>query len=242
MTAIRTAVFSPSFPLPLLLWGMRKQAWKDEGLKEVVQGSKPALEAAIWKPACCREGQSEVSAKTEKTISQSTEKLLPPPTPQKAKPLKVSKLLNASEHTKIFTMSYLLECRSVGTSCFSNQRGQTQREALLGSVPVQPGQHCPPPFWSLWQQGGCEGKGWAKGKTCQGSFRSCMALTLLKAPNPSPCHLNTQSTCFSGVRHGSWEPTPPHSTDNKACDFWLFRLWIFPSSVPALLPTCTVSS
>lgn len=115
-------------------------------------------------------------------------------------------------------MSYLLECRSVGTSCWAESQ---HSQSALG------------------QQGGWEGQDRAKRKTGQGSTRSCMALTLVKASYPSPCHLDTH---FSGVRHGSWKPTPPHSTDNKACDIWLFCLWFSPSSVPALLPTCTDSS
>lgn len=193
-----------------------------------MQGSKPALEAAFWKLTCCREGQTEISAKAEKTKAQSAEKLLLPPTPQKTKHLKVSKLLNTREQTNMLAMSYLLLCRSVGTSCWAeSQHSQAS---------------CPSPFWSLGQPGGCEGKDWAKGKTCQDSIRSCMALALLKAPCASPHQLDTQGTHISAVRHGSWKPTPPHSTDNKACDFWLSWLWLFPSSVPALLPVCTDSS
>lgn len=192
-----------------------------------MQGSKPALKAAIWKLTCCREGQTEILAKAEKTKSQSNEKLLLPPTPQKAKPLKVSKLLNTREQTNIFAMSYLLEGRSLGT----NYWAESQHRPGLPSTLLTPG-----------QAGGCEGKGWAKGKTCQGSIRSCMALTLLKAPYASQCQLDTQDTHISGVRHDSWKPIPCHSTDNKACDFWLCWLWLFPSSVPALLSMCTDSS
>lgn len=135
ITAIRTAAFVPSFSLALAYLRDEEtdlERWRAE---EGDAGKQTSSGSCNLKTDLLQGGANWSLSKSRENQIPKHWKTTPTTNTQKAKPLKVSKLLNTRKQTKIFAMSYLLECRSVGANCWAESQHSQASVALHPSDP-----------------------------------------------------------------------------------------------------------